>query len=73
MEAVYAASVTDEFLQAVVCYPNGRIQSGHSLLFVNFRPDRARGMTYALPHPDFDGFLRRIDAELLHYVCATLY
>ena len=73
MEASYAAGVTDEFVKPVVCDPNGRIQSGDSVIFMNFRPDRAREMTYALTQPDFDGFRRKIVAEHLHYVCTTRY
>ena len=63
MEASYAAGVTDEFVKPVVCDPNGRIQSGDSVIFMNFRPDRAREMTYALTQPDFDGFRRKIVAS----------
>ena len=73
MVASYAAGVTDEFVKPVVCDPNGRIQSGDSVIFMNFRPDRAREMTYALTQPDFDGFRRKIVAEHLHYVCTTRY
>ena len=40
MEASYTAGVTDEFVKPVVCDPNGRIQSGDSVIFMNFRPDR---------------------------------
>ena len=73
MEASYAAGVTDEFVKPVVCVPDGRIQSGDSVIFMNFRPDRAREMTYALTQPDFDGFARKAVAENLHYVCTTRY
>ena len=73
MEASYAAGVTDEFVKPVVCVPDGRIQSGDSVIFMNFRPDRAREMTYALTQADFDGFRRKTVAENLHYVCTTRY
>ena len=73
MEASYAAAVTDEFVKPIVCVPDGRIQSGDSVIFMNFRPDRAREMTYALTQPDFDGFARKTVAENLHYVCTTRY
>ena len=64
-------TVTDEFVKPIVCVPDGRIQSGDSVIFMNFRPDRAREMTYALTQPDFDGFARKTVAENLHYVCTT--
>ena len=45
MEASYAAGVTDEFVKPVVCAADGKIRSGDSVIFLNFRPDRAREMT----------------------------
>ncbi len=38
----YAAGVTDEFVEPVVCDPAGVIKAGDSVIFANFRPDRAR-------------------------------
>lgn len=73
MEASYAAGVTDEFVKPVVCVPDGKICSGDSVIFMNFRPDRAREMTYALTQSDFDGFRRKAVAQDLHYVCTTRY
>ena len=73
MEASYAAGVTDEFVKPVVCDPDGRIRTGDSVIFMNFRPDRAREMTYALTQPDFDGFQRKSVAENLHFVCTARY
>ena len=73
MEASYAAGVTDEFVKPVVCAADGKIRSGDSVIFMNFRPDRAREMTYALTQSDFDGFARKVVAQDLHYVCTTRY
>ena len=73
VEASYAAGVTDEFVKPVVCVPDGKICSGDSVIFMNFRPDRAREMTYALTQSDFDGFARKVVAQDLHYVCTTRY
>ena len=73
VEASYAAGVTDEFVKPVVCVPDGKICSGDSVIFMNFRPDRAREMTYALTQSDFDGFRRKVVAQDLHYVCTTRY
>ena len=48
VEASYAQGVTDEFVEPVVCDKDGMIHSGDSVIFMNFRPDRAREMTWAL-------------------------
>ena len=69
----YDAGVTDEFVEPVVCDSAGMIQSGDSVIFINFRPDRAREMTWALT-----GFLPA-DCPMdtlplkLNYVCTTQY
>ncbi len=73
VEASYAAGMTDEFVKPVVCAADGKIRSGDSVIFMNFRPDRAREMTYALTQSDFDGFRRKVVAQDLHYVCTTRY
>ena len=44
----YAADKTDEFMEPTVICPEGTIKSGDSVIFMNFRPDRAREMTWAL-------------------------
>lgn len=73
VEESYADGVTDEFVQPVVCDPDGMIRTGDAVIFMNFRPDRAREMTYALTQRDFDGFQRRKMVCPLHYVCTTRY
>lgn len=73
VETSYAAGVTDEFVKPVVCDPDGMIRTGDSVIFMNFRPDRAREMTYALTQRDFDGFQRKKTVCPLHYVCTTRY
>jgi 2,3-bisphosphoglycerate-independent phosphoglycerate mutase len=55
----YAAGVTDEFVEPVVCDRDGMIQPGDAAIFFNFRPDRAREITRALVDPAFDGFARK--------------
>ena len=58
IEASYANNVTDEFVEPTVCCADGQINQGDSVIFMNFRPDRAREMTWALNLEDFDGFTR---------------
>ena len=73
VEASYAADVTDEFVKPVVVCPEGVINQGDSVIFMNFRPDRAREMTWALNLPDFDGFARKKTVYPLSYVCTAQY
>src|SRR5680860_588373 len=57
VRASYDAGVTDEFLEpAVLGGDDGRVRSGDPMIFVNFRPDRARQLTMAFSDPGFDGF-----------------
>lgn len=69
----YDAGVTDEFVEPVVCDPAGVIGADDSVVFLNFRPDRAREMTWALTRRDFCGFDRPKGFFPLHYVCTTQY
>ena len=73
IEKSYAKKITDEFIEPVICDPEGVIKPNDSVIFFNFRPDRAREMTYALTQPDFDGFERRNGCFPLHFVCTTRY
>ena len=49
------------------------IHDGDSVVFFNFRPDRAREITRCFVDPDFDGFERRVVFKDLHFVCFTTY
>ena len=73
VEESYAADVSDEFVKPVVCCPEGCVNEGDSVIFMNFRPDRAREMTWALNLPDFDGFERKKTVCPLNYVCTAQY
>ena len=67
----YAAGVTDEFVEPVVCDTEGTISDNDSVIFFNFRPDRAREITRTLVDPDFDGFTRQYFP--VTFVCNTEY
>lgn len=77
MAASYAEGVTDEFVEPSVIErggePTARIKSGDSVIFFNFRPDRAREITRAFIFPDFDGFVRPNGYFPLTYVSMTQY
>lgn len=73
VEDSYVAGVTDEFvIPCVIGDPHqGRISANDSVVFFNFRPDRAREITRTLVDPEFSGFAR--SAFPLYYVCMTQY
>ncbi len=71
VEASYKAGVTDEFVEPIVCDREGTISDNDSIIFFNFRPDRAREITRAFVDPAFDGFQREFFP--LTYVCNTEY
>ena len=73
VEASYEKGITDEFMEPVVCCPEGCIQENDSVIFFNFRPDRAREITRTLVDPDFSGFVRENGLFPLYYVCMTQY
>ena len=73
VKASYEADVTDEFVKPVVVCREGTIEEGDSVIFMNFRPDRAREMTWALNLPEFDGFERKKKVFPLSYVCTAQY
>ncbi len=68
----YANGVTDEFVEPVVACKDGMIKDGDSVIFFNFRPDRAREITRAFVDSEFDGFARE-QIKNLCYVCFTQY
>ena len=76
MEDSYAADVTDEFVKPVVIAKAGEeaatIEDGDSVIFFNFRPDRAREITRTFCDDKFEGFDRgeRIKTT---FVCFTEY
>lgn len=71
MEKSYADGVTDEFVVPTVCDQNGKISANDSVIFFNFRPDRAREITRTLVDPEFTGFERELFP--LTFVCMTQY
>jgi 2,3-bisphosphoglycerate-independent phosphoglycerate mutase len=76
VSASYAAGKTDEFMEPVVIArdgrPAGRISPGDSVIFYNFRGDRARQLTRALTQEGFDRFPRPERLDLV-YACMATY
>ena len=75
IEKSYNADVTDEFVVPTVITtdgkPNGTLGKNDSVVFFNFRPDRAREITRTIVDPDFDGFHREFFET--YFVCMTQY
>ena len=71
----YNDDITDEFVVPTVIekdgQPLGKIEEGDSVIFFNFRPDRAREITRTIVDPDFNGFERKMFNTF--YVCMTQY
>lgn len=78
VQEAYDRGETDEFIKPTLCCGENdasplTIQDGDSIIFCNFRPDRARELTRAFMDPDFDGFPRKRQVQNLTYVCMTQY
>ena len=73
MQKSYDAGVTDEFIVPTLVTEGAGIKAGDSVIFFNFRPDRARELTRALVDPDFAGFEREKGFFPLTYICMTQY
>ena len=65
--------ITDEFVLPTVVANTERIKAGDSVIFFNFRPDRAREITRTFVDDDFAGFERKGGRPDVFYVCMTQY
>ena len=68
----YSKNITDEFVEPTY-FSNRRINDNDSIIFFNYRPDRAREITRAFTDSNFDGFDRKKVINNLYYVCMTQY
>lgn len=77
MTKSYAENVTDEFVVPTVILDNGKpvatIKENDSIIFFNFRPDRAREITRCFCDVDFNGFERVKGYFPVKYICFTDY
>ena len=77
VEASYDKGVTDEFIAPSVIVENGEpistMEKGDSIIFFNFRPDRAREITRAFIFEDFDSFERKTGYLAPKFVSFTRY
>lgn len=76
IEKAYPQKITDEFIPPTVIVddkePIAKIKDKDSVIFFNFRPDRAREITRAIVDYDFHGFVRR-EIVRPYFVCMTTY
>ena len=70
----YKDGITDEFIKPIVITnKDSLIDNNDSIIFFNFRPDRAREMTRAIMDKQFTGFNRKKVLKNINYVCMTQY
>ena len=73
----YQNGTTDEFIIPASVVKDGKpvglIEQGDSIIFFNFRPDRARQITRAMSEKEFDGFERKTGFLNPTYICFTRY
>ena len=70
LENAYARDENDEFVKATVIGEAAPISDGDAVLFLNFRADRAREITYTFTDPNFTGFERAVIPNV-HFVTLT--
>jgi 2,3-bisphosphoglycerate-independent phosphoglycerate mutase len=74
LQYAYNQGETDEFVLPTVCDMSYHgMEEGDSIIFFNFRPDRAREITQAFIDPHFDNFVRAKALENFMFVCMTMY
>lgn len=73
LEAAYERGENDEFVQPTIIGEAAPIGDGDTVVFMNFRADRARELTEAFTQNDFDGFARTVRPRLARFVCLTQY
>ncbi len=77
LNAAYERDENDEFVAATTITPTGAtpasINDGDTVIFANFRADRAREITRAFVEPEFDGFTKKRTPELSAFVMMTEY
>ncbi|WP_331275581.1 2,3-bisphosphoglycerate-independent phosphoglycerate mutase [Peptostreptococcus equinus] len=75
VEESYKKGINDEFIEPTVMVENdeaiGKIEENDSVIFFNFRPDRAREITRSIVDKNFDGFIRTNMESV--FVCMTTY
>ncbi|MFC1517623.1 2,3-bisphosphoglycerate-independent phosphoglycerate mutase [Candidatus Margulisiibacteriota bacterium] len=72
LKDAYERGENDEFVMPTLIDPEGVIKDNDSVIFFNFRPDRAREITRCFVDREFKSFKRKAWPKV-HYVCTTQY
>lgn len=73
VKSSYEVKVTDEFVEPVICAKDAVVNPGDSVIFYNFRPDRAREITRAFVDPNFIHIERKREFIPVTFICTTEY
>ncbi|MCW8857556.1 MAG: 2,3-bisphosphoglycerate-independent phosphoglycerate mutase, partial [Kangiella sp.] len=73
LQAAYARDENDEFVNATTIGEPAAIEDGDSIIFMNYRADRARQLSKTFVNDDFDGFSRNARPQLADFVMLTEY
>ncbi|WP_137937084.1 2,3-bisphosphoglycerate-independent phosphoglycerate mutase [Chitinivorax sp. B] len=73
LAAAYERGENDEFVKPTVIGTSRSIHDGDSVIFINFRADRARQLTQALHWAHFDGFARKVFPKLAYFCSMSSY
>ena len=77
LDIAYARGENDEFVSATCICEEGAtptvLDDGDAVIFMNFRPDRARQISHAIVDTDFTGFDRFVVRKPSHFVMTTEY
>lgn len=77
LQMAYERGETDEFVKATTIHDQNQspitIQDGDSVVFMNYRADRARALTHAFTDKEFSGFVRKTVPQLTEFVTLTQY
>lgn len=71
--AAYSRGETDEFVKPSIITPSAQIMPNDTIVFMNFRADRAKQLSFALTDPHFTGFPRRTWPKLASFISLTEY
>ncbi len=71
IESQYGEKIFDEFISPVLFDESAALKDGEALFFINFRPDRAKQISYAFADPDFKEFEVKVKPGF--YLCMTPY
>ncbi|MBD3654627.1 2,3-bisphosphoglycerate-independent phosphoglycerate mutase [Kangiella sp.] len=73
LQAAYERDENDEFVKATTIGEPAIIEDGDSVIFMNYRADRARQLSKTFVNDDFDGFVRKARPQLADFVMLTEY